>query len=734
MRLLPKVKFFLLLLLMLPLILSERVSAGDISINLISLTSHSVDISWESYPEAISYTVYYDYTGGLTGTCVEGPNDVGDLTTFSSGEILPCGASVFFIIESDNGGLGTFTATTDACTCEEADVTGDCLVNESDLEVIRDDMGKKTACAGPFSEGDVDQDGAVDETDTAIYNSFVGQTCLECSQETHTECQATSCVSVVGSGANTCASDLECCVCPVESWVSANCGEGSCDTGERMEYCNPVSCDTMYRCVSDSSCLGTLRGRVYMDVDRNGSYDSGTDNYTEYTGISCVGASVLDITVSWTGVESGSTTVNACDPNPYFQASLPPGNYLVSISLPVGYASSTSNPLSIAIHSQEITQAWFGVIGGGAVTGRVWNNTGGSNPSCADGGSNGLIRLVCATGSGICVTSDSSGHYTISNVPLNPGGLEVCVTPWDGWRTYCASKSLIGNCAGIDSFDEDAVVNFGLKQEPAAWFRVTEGDIQAGGVLFSFVHSSADPPYLIQGPDGDPSHGFGVVTAGNQIDLNNREVSPAPHDWYQSNYDFGISFKEALQIDFDSLFASAGADPLIWQGLPPGQAKKLSGKVFGGSFHPIYSLDAPGVAVFLAEGDVTIRSIEKASWSPPNSHILLIVKGSVTVDSIGNPFSSDDKIDASIIVLDDGSPAGGRFEITNFDNPSFRQRDRKIKIRGMIYAENGLNLPRDRYRIDENLDSVESFEYQPFFITYAPSFATKRRVSWREIP
>lgn len=731
---LSKLKFLILSLLLLPFALSIKASAGDISINLVSVTSHSIDISWESYSEAVSYTVYYDYTGGLTGTCVTGPTDVGALTTFSSGEILPCGASVFFVVQSDNGGIGSFAVTTEACTCVEADVTGDCLVNETDLEVIRDDMGKKTVCAGPFSKGDVDGDGVVDATDTAIYNSYTGQTCSECSQETHTECQATFCVSVVGSGENTCANDLECCVCPVEDWVSANCGEGSCASNERMEYCNPTSCDTMYRCVADSACMGTLRGRVYMDVDRNGSFDSGIDTYTKNPSATCVGATDLVVTVSWTGVATGSTTVNLCDPAPYYSSNLPPGTYSVYVSLPSGYATSTSNPTNVSIHAQEITQTWFGVVGGGTITGRVWNNTGGSNPSCTDSGSTGLPRLVCATGSGICVTSDSGGNYTLSNIPLNPGGLEVCVTPEDGWRTYCASKSLVGNCASIASFDGDAIVNFGLKQEPAAWFRVTQGDIQAGGVVFSFVHSSADPPYLIQGPDGNPEDGFGVVTAGNQIDLNNSEVSPFPHDWYQSNYDFGISFKEALQIDFDSLFASAGSDPLIWQNLPPGQAKKLSGKVFGGAFHPIYSLDAPGVAVFLAEGDITLRSIEKASWSPPNSHILLIVKGSVTVESIGNPFSSEDKIDASVIVLDDGTPSGGRFEITNFTNPAFRQRDRKIKIRGMIYAENGVNLPRDRYRIDQNLEPVETFEYQPFFITYTPSFASKRRISWREIP
>jgi hypothetical protein len=734
MRILLRFKIFLLLFLLLPLVFSGRASAGDILVNLVTKTGHSVDISWESYSEAVSYTVYYDYTGGLTGTCVTGPTDVGALTTFSSGEVLPCGASVFFVIQSDNGGLGSLAVTTDACTCAEADISGDCRVNNTDLEIIRNDMGKKTVCAGPFSEGDVDNNGAVDATDNLIYNNFVGQECSSCAQQTHTECQATSCVSVVGIGVNSCAKDLDCCVCPVGSWVSANCGEGTCSPDKRMEYCNPASCDTVYRCVADSSCLGILRGRIYMDVNRNGTFESGIDTYTQYSGISCSGASTLDATISWTGTSSGSTTVNVCDPSPYYSANLSPGTYSVSVSLPSGYATSTSNPVNVSIHAQETAQTWFGVTGGATVTGRIWNNTGGSNQSCTDSGLSGISRLVCATGSGICTTSASSGTYTLLNVPLNPNGLEVCVTPEDGWRTYCASKPLVGNCANVSSFTGNQVINFGLKQEPAAWFKVTEADMHANGVVFSFVNSTATVPYLIQGADGNPANGFGVVTAGNFIDLNDQHVSPAPHDWYENAYDFGIDFKKALPVDFDALWASSQADPGIWQNLAPGGVYRLTSTIFGGTLHPFYSLTGSGVAIFLVEGDVTIYNIERASWSPANTGIMIIIRGTAKVSSICDIFSSEDKVDASIVVLDDGSPDGGTFEIDNFDVSLLKQRDRKIRVRGMVYAENGLNLPRDRYKIDQNKDATESFEYQPYFVSLSPSQFKKRHVSWREIP
>lgn len=726
-------RFLPILILLLPLVLGPRpASAGDINITLVGKTSHSAEISWEAYPGASSYTVYYDYVGG-SGTCAFGPTGIGSEISYATGETLPCTAAIFFIVSSDNGGMGTLSVETDVCSCLEADVNDDCAVNSTDQDLVQASGGSQTACAGPFSAKDVDRNALVNGNDLTVVESFLGQTCDPCISETHGVCNGVICEQVPGVGEDACTNDADCCLCPEGGWTSGNCGEGTCSASLRLQYCNLESCSTLYRCQSDATCLGTLKGRVYLDANRDGAFQTGTDSYTQYPGAGCTIASDLAATISWAGASSGSTTVNLCDPAPYYSTPLPPGSYSVSIQLPSGYAATSVNPISSVVRTQEVNQVWFGVGGGAIVTGRIWNNTGGSNPTCMDKGAAGLSRLVCASGSGVCQTSEADGVYTLENVPVDPDGLEVCVTPENSWRTYCSNKTLIGNCAIISSFTGDVTVNFGLKQEPAAWFHVSEGDMQAAGVFFSFINPLNPTPYLIYGSDGNPENGFGVLTSGNQIDLNGQKVSPDSHNWYQGGYGFGISFSEALPIDFEALWSQAEPDPVLWQNLPPGKAKKLSGFVFGGALHPFYSLDGPGVAVFLARGDVRVFSIEKAAWSPPNSHIMLIVKGSVTLERIGNPFSSDDKLDATVVVLDDGSPMGGRFEIENFDNPAFRQRDRKIRIKGMIYAENGVSLPRDRYRIDQNLDPVEVFEYQPFFLQYAPSFIKKRHLTWREV-
>lgn len=107
---------------------------------------------------------------------------------------------------------------------------------------------------------------------------------------------------------------------------------------------------------------GTLLGRVFLDSNSNGQYDSG-EAITQDPSANCESSNfnLAGVNVSWTGPTNGKTVVNQCNPQPYYSVSLPAGTYSVSVNVPSGWRATTQNPITVTITAGNYTHIWFGI-------------------------------------------------------------------------------------------------------------------------------------------------------------------------------------------------------------------------------------------------------------------------------------------------------------------------------------------------------------------------------------
>jgi hypothetical protein len=116
---------------------------------------------------------------------------------------------------------------------------------------------------------------------------------------------------------------------------------------------NPIlsnSVNLNFTNTNSNTSVGELRGKVCLDMNNNGTCDSG-EMYAKdssSTASSCTSSSVTlsGVTVSYTGPVSGTAVVNKCSTttgDPIFSVTgLPVGTYTVRVNLPSGYTHATS--------------------------------------------------------------------------------------------------------------------------------------------------------------------------------------------------------------------------------------------------------------------------------------------------------------------------------------------------------------------------------------------------------
>lgn len=219
--------------------------------------------------------------------------------------------------------------------------------------------------------------------------------------------------------------------------VTLQCVTGNLDIGDLIY--NPPS--------------AKISGTVFIDTNRNGTQDSGESTYQ--------GA-----TVRLTGVVSSNTTTN--NSGAYTFNTLSYGNYSVAVTVPSGYVSTTTSPVSLALSSNQTVN--FGIAPNYTISGNVFldNNANGVRDSGENAYTGATItRSGTSTGT---TTSNGSGNYTFTN--LNAGSYTVAVTIPSGYTNttpLSVSRTLGPN----------GTVNFGIVQ----YYSIS-------GVLFDDVNNN----------------------------------------------------------------------------------------------------------------------------------------------------------------------------------------------------------------------------------------------------
>ncbi len=102
---------------------------------------------------------------------------------------------------------------------------------------------------------------------------------------------------------------------------------------------------------------GTIQGRVFIDNNGNGVYDSG-EQYVQ-NGINCGSSyATLGANVIISGV--GTTQPNKCNPDPAYAMTVSAGTYNVSVGPPGGY-NATTGAQNVTVSSGGVGNAWFGI-------------------------------------------------------------------------------------------------------------------------------------------------------------------------------------------------------------------------------------------------------------------------------------------------------------------------------------------------------------------------------------
>jgi len=163
-----------------------------------------------------------------------------------------------------------------------------------------------------------------------------------------------------------CASESKCVTDSCGAWTDVACGAGSCgaDQMKQTRSCT-YGCKNTNRCVASSSCGGTILGRVYIDDNANGTYDTG--ERLVQNGVSCgtpLSFTLGGVNVSYSGASSGSRNPNLCNSDPYYSTGLlPTGDYSVSVNPPAGWFATTPAQTA-SLGGGNAAHRWFGIVQG----------------------------------------------------------------------------------------------------------------------------------------------------------------------------------------------------------------------------------------------------------------------------------------------------------------------------------------------------------------------------------
>ena len=191
----------------------------------------------------------------------------------------------------------------------------------------------------------------------------------------------------------------------------------------------------------------TISGTVFVDTDGDGFKDVGESGYNS-------GASRI------VRLSTGSTD-NTNAAGFYSFPTLNPGNYTVTLTVPVGFVATTVNPRSVSVGPN--TTVNFGIRQIYTISGTVFDDFGSgnlanNNNGVKDAGENGHSGVTVTAGAAGSTVTNGSGVYTFSNVVA--GTYNVTVTAPGGYSLTTpnpVSKTLPPDASNV---------NFGLLLPP----------------------------------------------------------------------------------------------------------------------------------------------------------------------------------------------------------------------------------------------------------------------------
>jgi uncharacterized surface anchored protein len=250
----------------------------------------------------------------------------------------------------------------------------------------------------------------------------------------------------------------------------------------------------------------SVSGDVWIDSNANAVQDAGE-------------GALASVTVN---LVSGGTTISTAvtDANgDYSFAGLSPGDYTVQFTAPANYEFSTPSSEAFTLVSGQSEQVDAGVFQDGTVSGIAWldNNANG----VLDAGENGLAGVTvylldntsATVGSG---TTDSSGNYSITNVP--PGSYIVQFAPPSGYVLSTAATDDVTLTSGQSDGNEDvglfqpATINGEVWSDTNANGTMDAGEAGLSGVTVNLV--SGTTTLSSTSTDANGNYSFTGLTPG----------------------------------------------------------------------------------------------------------------------------------------------------------------------------------------------------------------------------
>ncbi len=165
-------------------------------------------------------------------------------------------------------------------------------------------------------------------------------------------------------------------------------------------FSNPDSCgqnldssvDNAYN-FSYAPALGEILGRVWLDTNGNRIPDAGELLMKDPSATCTTGDPVSGVSIQYSGPTSGSTIVNLCNADPYYDIpNLTPGTYTLNGIAPVGWevtgihdGGPQSNPISVSVTAGNQSHRWVGMrpvsscnsatVGTNQFVGCLWEGT-----------------------------------------------------------------------------------------------------------------------------------------------------------------------------------------------------------------------------------------------------------------------------------------------------------------------------------------------------------------------
>lgn len=395
-----------------------------------------------------------------------------------------------------------------------------------------------------------------------------------------------------------------------------------------------------------------ISGRVYVDANGNGVYDSGDSNYTGANLIvkNSVGTTVSSPTTSGAGVTNYTT---------YPPAQLAADTYSVTLTIPADYALTTPSTPPAPPNQKSITLGPNGIVNFGirqsysiAANALVDNDLNNCTAGATTYNQNPQVAFSL-TDTDLGTTNNSgpvNSPYTFINVlPDNqqismsvPTGFrlsDIAINPGSGTR--------VGNSLNFTA-DSNKTVNFCITNA-VAWFQVNTGDVRYPTLIDKVPAGKAaglsgDSVFFSSNSASDFGSGGGTAVGDPDKWLINNEYatqnSAGKNSLGSFSYEFYKDRAAKNGVTVTSLTSVAAASDCVPNGscvlpvLPTGIYEVTGGNL------TITGVDGPQTnhVVLLVDGSVTIKSNITTGG---NGLFILAVKTDMTIDrSVGTSANS----------------------------------------------------------------------------------------------